>query len=125
MVGCQGQPHESKSSSEGPTPTKYYVDKFSHSSSSALNICIPFNAIMSREAYAPPTLQRQGSTFGVTSEIDGPSTQYLCGDCNAEVPLKKGDPIRCKDCGYRVLYKERTRRYLKNSCSVMNVGPVS
>jgi DNA-directed RNA polymerase I, II, and III subunit RPABC4 len=26
------------------------------------------------------------------------------------VTLKRGDPIRCKECGYRVLYKERTNR---------------
>lgn len=26
--------------------------------------------------------------------------------------LKKGDPIRCKECGHRVLYKERTKRYV-------------
>jgi DNA-directed RNA polymerase subunit RPC12/RpoP len=25
-------------------------------------------------------------------------------------PLKRGDQIRCKDCGHRVLYKERTKR---------------
>jgi DNA-directed RNA polymerase I, II, and III subunit RPABC4 len=35
---------------------------------------------------------------------------YLCGDCDNKVTLKRGDPIRCKECGYRVLYKERTNR---------------
>lgn len=40
----------------------------------------------------------------------GPAIVYLCGDCNSKVPLKRGDPIRCKDCGHRVLYKERTKR---------------
>lgn len=69
---------------------------------------------MSREAYAPPTLQPQGSSYGAASaELAGPTTQYLCGSCNSKVQLKKGDPIRCKDCGHRVLYKERTKRYVK------------
>ena len=36
--------------------------------------------------------------------------QYMCGDCDQKVSLKRGDPIRCKECGYRVLYKERTNR---------------
>jgi hypothetical protein len=31
-------------------------------------------------------------------------------ECSARVPLKRGDQIRCKDCGHRVLYKERTKR---------------
>jgi DNA-directed RNA polymerases I, II, and III subunit RPABC4 len=38
--------------------------------------------------------------------------QYACGDCDNKVVLKRGDPIRCKECGHRVLYKERTNRYV-------------
>lgn len=77
---------------------------------------------MSREAYTPPSLNQNnaggssqpgafaiggaGNTFEDTSK----PVQYLCGDCDTKVTLKKGDPIRCKECGYRVLYKERTNR---------------
>ncbi|KAF6236668.1 hypothetical protein HO173_004959 [Letharia columbiana] len=69
---------------------------------------------MSREAYAPPTLQPSSSNFNTTStDILGSSTQYLCGECNAKVQLKKGDAIRCKECGHRVLYKERTKRMVQ------------
>lgn len=46
------------------------------------------------------------NTFEDTSR----AVQYLCGDCDSKVTLKRGDPIRCKECGYRVLYKERTNR---------------
>ena len=46
-----------------------------------------------------------------TFEDTNRSVKYLCGDCDAEVSLKRGDPIRCKECGYRVLYKQRTNRY--------------
>ena len=67
---------------------------------------------MSREGYVPPSLQPQGSNYGTTA-IGDATTQYLCGECNAKVQLKKGDPIRCKDCGHRVLYKERTKRSVK------------
>ncbi|RLM85458.1 hypothetical protein C2845_PM04G09330 [Panicum miliaceum] len=35
---------------------------------------------------------------------------YLCGDCGAENTLKPGDVIQCRECGYRILYKKRTRR---------------
>lgn len=35
---------------------------------------------------------------------------YLCGDCGAENTLKSGDVIQCRECGYRILYKKRTRR---------------
>lgn len=76
---------------------------------------------MSREAYTPPTVNNnanagssQQTSFpppGAGSFDDSSKpVQYLCGDCDTKVTLKKGDPIRCKECGYRVLYKERTNR---------------
>lgn len=66
---------------------------------------------MSREAYQVPTQQTQTSIYGVQQDLAGGAlTQYLCGDCASKVQLKKGDPIRCKECGHRVLYKERTKR---------------
>ena len=79
---------------------------------------------MSRETYQPPTLA-QGSNPGASSQQqstgafnltgqnfgdDSGPVKYLCGDCDHEVQLKKGDAIRCKECGYRVLYKQRTDR---------------
>ncbi|KAI6248990.1 DNA-directed RNA polymerases I, II, and III subunit RPABC4 [Erysiphe necator] len=74
---------------------------------------------MSREVYQVPTAaplpgrdgyQNSGGTTGI---IETPAINYLCGDCNAKVPLKRGDPIRCKECGHRVLYKERTKRMVQ------------
>ncbi|KAH6816412.1 DNA directed RNA polymerase [Perilla frutescens var. frutescens] len=35
---------------------------------------------------------------------------YVCGDCGQENTLKPGDVIQCRECGYRILYKKRTRR---------------
>ncbi|XLS93415.1 hypothetical protein HN51_069423 [Arachis hypogaea] len=35
---------------------------------------------------------------------------YICGDCGMENTLKPGDVIRCRECGYHILYKKRTRR---------------
>lgn len=79
---------------------------------------------MSREAYEPPSITTgagslsQGQPTGSFAigpagsyEDSGKPVNYLCGDCDTKVSLKKGDPIRCKECGYRVLYKERTNRY--------------
>uniref|UniRef100_A0A452YZ77 Uncharacterized protein n=1 Tax=Aegilops tauschii subsp. strangulata TaxID=200361 RepID=A0A452YZ77_AEGTS len=41
---------------------------------------------------------------------------YLCGDCGAENTLKTGDVIQCRECGYRILYKKRTRRSMVINC---------
>ena len=35
---------------------------------------------------------------------------YVCGECHAENEIKTGDPIRCRECGYRIMYKKRTKR---------------
>ncbi|KAI9722305.1 MAG: hypothetical protein M1812_001777 [Candelaria pacifica] len=80
---------------------------------------------MSREQYQVPT--QQSSSYGSSqdayavrpsgsSQIDvstGSAVKYLCGDCNSKVEIKRGDPIRCKECGHRVLYKERTKRMVQ------------
>lgn len=69
---------------------------------------------MSREQYQVPTAGSQA--FGVSaardfgSTIEGPAMQYICSDCAVKMALRKNDPIRCKECGGRVLYKERTKR---------------
>lgn len=38
---------------------------------------------------------------------------YICGDCGTENTLKQGDVIRCRDCGYRILYKKRTNKVVQ------------
>ncbi|PYH99103.1 metallothionein-I gene transcription activator [Aspergillus ellipticus CBS 707.79] len=71
---------------------------------------------MSREAYQVPNMGTQNA-FGADSmgagSLDGPVVAYLCGECNSRVSLKRGDQIRCKECGHRVLYKERTKRMVQ------------
>ncbi|OAJ41315.1 hypothetical protein BDEG_24936 [Batrachochytrium dendrobatidis JEL423] len=36
--------------------------------------------------------------------------EYTCGECTALNQIKPREPIRCKDCGYRIMYKKRTKR---------------
>ena len=31
-------------------------------------------------------------------------------ECHAENEIKARDPIRCRECGYRMMYKKRTKR---------------
>nr|XP_034378950.1 DNA-directed RNA polymerases I, II, and III subunit RPABC4-like [Arvicanthis niloticus] len=34
----------------------------------------------------------------------------ICGECHPESEIKSRDPIRCRECGYRIMYKKRTNR---------------
>lgn len=70
---------------------------------------------MSREQYQVPTVGGSQAFGGgvardFTSGTEGPAMQYICSDCAVKMPLRKNEPIRCKECGGRVLYKERTKR---------------
>ncbi|KAM0682645.1 DNA-directed RNA polymerases I [Mitosporidium daphniae] len=47
-----------------------------------------------------------------------PPMKYICGgilgsfilECCVENELRPKDAIRCKECGYRIMYKKRTSR---------------
>ncbi|KAK4294520.1 hypothetical protein Pmani_032862 [Petrolisthes manimaculis] len=34
---------------------------------------------------------------------------YVCGECHAENEMRPRDPVRCRSCGYRILYKYKKR----------------
>uniref|UniRef100_A0A4W5Q1X2 Saposin B-type domain-containing protein n=1 Tax=Hucho hucho TaxID=62062 RepID=A0A4W5Q1X2_9TELE len=34
----------------------------------------------------------------------------LLTECHTENEIKARDPIRCRECGYRIMYKKRTKR---------------
>jgi len=45
---------------------------------------------------------------------------YNCGDCGSEVVLRPGDVVICRECGYRILYKKRTKQgTLVLTCTVL------
>lgn len=62
-----------------------------------------------REAYAPPASQGGQRSYDQPTGV-GATMHYLCAECGIKVGINKGEPIRCKECGHRVLYKQRTRR---------------
>jgi len=40
------------------------------------------------------------------------SIVYVCGECHDDNEMKSGDAVRCRSCGYRILYKKRTSRLI-------------
>ncbi|KAH7641971.1 DNA-directed RNA polymerases I, II, and III subunit Rpb12 [Dermatophagoides farinae] len=37
---------------------------------------------------------------------------YICAECHADNEIRLKDPIRCRECGYRIMYKKRTKRLI-------------
>ncbi|KAI1201680.1 metallothionein-I transcription activator [Nemania serpens] len=77
---------------------------------------------MSREAYQIPTSQGNaaggsgagaGAGLSRTFDLEGATMNYICGDCGFKFALRRSDTIRCKECGCRILYKERTKRMVQ------------
>ncbi|KAI1365522.1 metallothionein-I transcription activator [Xylaria arbuscula] len=75
---------------------------------------------MSREAYQIPTSQGNapgaggaGGAVTRTFDLEGATINYICGDCGFKFALRRSDTIRCKECGCRILYKERTKRMVQ------------
>ena len=55
----------------------------------------------------------QTTTTGTAATTGIPimrGVEYRCGDCGAKNLIKGGDPVRCRQCGFRILYKTRTKR---------------
>ncbi|KAK9371168.1 DNA directed RNA polymerase [Lipomyces kononenkoae] len=69
---------------------------------------------MNRESFVPPTSQTSASA-AATGRAFQPvqAITYLCASCAAPNTLNRSDPVRCKECGHRVLYKQRTRRMVQ------------
>ncbi|XP_032244919.1 DNA-directed RNA polymerases I, II, and III subunit RPABC4-like [Phoca vitulina] len=34
----------------------------------------------------------------------------ICGKCRTENDIKSRNPVRCRDCAYRIMYKKRIKR---------------
>lgn len=52
------------------------------------------------------------STQGSQSAAQKQPMVYICGECHHENEIKPKDPIRCRECGYRIMYKKRTKRLI-------------
>ncbi|KAH7114479.1 DNA directed RNA polymerase [Dendryphion nanum] len=65
-------------------------------------------------SYQPNTGGGNNITTDISDAVDNARlVTYKCGDCDQEVKLKRGEPIRCRNCGHRVLYKQRTTRMVQ------------
>lgn len=73
---------------------------------------------MPREEYQVPTsttgaAAARGATHDTRNDIRS-TMSYLCGDCGGSVTLAKDALVACPQCAGRVLYKERTKRYVEH-----------
>ncbi|XP_036098601.1 DNA-directed RNA polymerases I, II, and III subunit RPABC4-like [Molossus molossus] len=62
---------------------------------------------------AKPSAQLWCCPMDTQGDVRPPEQQpiiYIGGECHREREIKSRDPIRCRECGYRIMYKKRTKR---------------
>ncbi|KAE8902092.1 hypothetical protein PF005_g14509 [Phytophthora fragariae] len=87
---------------KGTQPSDRSVGDFSHEED--------FDSSM--DGGATPAAGAAG-TSASASMIKDPEIKYICGDCGIVNYLSARDPIRCRACGYRIMYKARTKRLIQ------------
>ncbi|XP_052016677.1 DNA-directed RNA polymerases I, II, and III subunit RPABC4 isoform X1 [Apodemus sylvaticus] len=61
----------------------------------------------------PSAWEAEALKMDTQKDVQPPKQQpmiYICGECHTENEIKSRDPIRCRECGYRIMYKKRTKR---------------
>ncbi|KAI0751357.1 DNA directed RNA polymerase [Daedaleopsis nitida] len=51
-----------------------------------------------------------GQPYGAPQRQD---MTYLCADCGSSNEIRPREPIRCRQCGHRIMYKKRTHRMVQ------------
>ncbi|KAE9409700.1 hypothetical protein BT96DRAFT_532779 [Gymnopus androsaceus JB14] len=54
-----------------------------------------------------------GHGGGIPMQAPRQDMEYLCADCGAKNEIKAREPIRCRECGHRIMYKKRTKRMVQ------------
>ena len=58
------------------------------------------------------TLGASGGAGGTVQAGPRAPMIYICGECHNENEIRPRDAIRCRECGYRIMYKKRTKRLI-------------
>merc|ERR1712137_207156 len=79
----------------------------------AANTPNPHSAAASPSQFSEATIQTSAAAAGQNaSQFRVQPVAYFCQQCQADVYISPKDAIRCRDCGYRILFKKRTYRYI-------------
>ncbi|KAJ6516050.1 DNA directed RNA polymerase [Mycena sanguinolenta] len=61
----------------------------------------------------------QSGRYGTGLIAPKEAMAYNCADCGATNEIKSREPIRCRECGHRIMYKKRTKRSVPVSVVVV------
>jgi DNA-directed RNA polymerase I, II, and III subunit RPABC4 len=109
MDGCE-PPCGCRNFNSGPSKEQSVLLTTEPSLQPHINILIPLKYPISREGML---LAVEALTMDAQKDVQPPKQQpmiYICGECHTENEIKSRDPIRCRECGYRIMYRKRTKR---------------
>ncbi|KGK39713.1 hypothetical protein JL09_g1179 [Pichia kudriavzevii] len=79
---------------------------------------------MSREGFVPPSASNLGNAASGIQSIKNYGVKYVCAQCAVNFTLSPKEPVRCKECGHRVLYKARTKRMVQFEAQKLRILPL-
>ncbi|KAL2270273.1 hypothetical protein VTJ83DRAFT_2457 [Remersonia thermophila] len=67
------------------------------------------------QAISDPAEQPQERRVGGRADYETPDKMvyYICGNCGLRCGFQANDPLRCRDCGGRIMYKPRLKILLQ------------
>ncbi|KAF4602245.1 DNA-directed RNA polymerase core subunit rpc10 [Pleurotus pulmonarius] len=94
----------------------------SHDSDSNMNQAKDTQGNTGTTAYNPPSRQEAMGYICAGTPVPSSLDGYSIGihiDCGAKNEIRAREPIRCRECGHRIMYKKRTTRStFKTFCRV-------
>ena len=68
------------------------------------------------------TLTEQMCLIYQSSTVVIDMTMSVITECHKENEIKARDPIRCRECGYRIMYKKRTKRSILSPIEQLKIS---
>ena len=66
---------------------------------------------VAEEAGGEDAVAQKKQEDAMSAKPPAPTTvDYICGNCGLGVKMKLQDAVRCRECGYRVLFKKRAQK---------------
>ena len=69
---------------------------------------------VAEEAGGEDAVAQKKQEDAMSAKPPAPTTvDYICGNCRLDVERKPQDAVRCRECGYSILFKKRAQKPLQ------------
>lgn len=74
------------------------------------------NMLMEKDVLYKKRITQDSKIVIVREVQQQPALLYMCGSCGLDVRLRMGEPVKCRNCEYGILYKAKTKNVMQFEC---------